>query len=117
METRPPRGNKLDISSDWTIQLAASELDDTWRTALGPTRIQLPVFRMKKRNFSNVGDWTQPDCSDAEWNSIHVLRGSGLFTDHSSILLRTTLPPGAPAEPQDRKPSGILGPAYLWLER
>ena len=107
-----PRGEKLDLSAGWTIQLAGSALDDRWESSIGPTKIQLPVFRMKKREFTNIPGWTELEYPDSQWDRIHVLRGSGLFTDASSILLRADLPPGAAAL---ERPLPVTGEYALWV--
>ena len=107
-----PKGNKLDLSQGWSIQLVGSELDDKWESSIGVTSIQLPVFRVKKRQFKNIPDWTDADYSDDEWDKIHVLRGNGLFTDASSILMRTVLPPGTAAL---KRPLPVTGEYALWV--
>jgi hypothetical protein len=79
---------------------------------LDETTIQLPVFRMKKRQFADVGDWVAPEYDDSDWEKIHVLRGSGLFTDHSAILFRANLPPGAKAI---QAPLPVTGEYAVWV--
>jgi len=76
------------------------------------TSLQLPVFRVKKRQFKNVPGWTEAGYSDAEWDRIHVLRDAGLFTDASSILLRAVLPPGATAL---KRPLPVTGEYAVWV--
>ncbi len=107
-----PEGKKLDLSEGWTIQLIGSEFDDKWESSVGATSIQLPVFRMKKREFNNIPRWTETDYSDEEWERIHTLRDSGLFTDASTILLRTVLPPGASAL---QTPLPVDGEYAIWV--
>jgi hypothetical protein len=107
-----PQGEKLDLSEGWTIQLVGSDLDDKWESSIGATSIQLPVFRVKKRQFKNVPGWTDAGYSDSEWDRIHVLRGAGLFTDNSSILLRAVLPPGTAAL---KRPLPVTGEYALWV--
>lgn len=107
-----PQGKKLDLSTDWTIQLVGSELDEKWESSIGTTTISLPVFRMKKREFNNIPGWTETDYSDQDWDKIHVLRNSGLFTDNSSILLRTELPPGTTVL---KRPLPVTGEYALWV--
>jgi len=107
-----PRGEKLDLATGWTIQLVGSDLDDQWKSSIGATSIQLPVFRAKKREFKNIPDWTGAGYSDAEWDRIHVLRDAGLFTDASSILLRVELPPGAAAL---KRPLPVTGEYAVWV--
>lgn len=107
-----PGGEKVDISEGWAIQLAGSALDEEWKSSLDATKIRLPVFKVKKREFSDVGDWVAPGYYDADWDEIYVLRGSGLFTDHSSILFRANLPPGAKAI---QAPLPVTGEYALWV--
>jgi hypothetical protein len=107
-----PRGEKLDLSENWSIQLVGSELDDKWESSIGTTSIELPIFRVKKRQFKQYPGWTDAGYSDAEWDKIHVLRGNGLFTDNSSILLRGVLPPGTTAL---KRPLPVTGEYALWV--
>jgi hypothetical protein len=107
-----PRGEKLDLSGGWSIQLVGSELDDKWESSIGVTSIQLPAFRVKKRQFKQIPGWTNADYSDSEWDKIHVLRGAGLFTDASSILLRAVLPPGTAAL---KRPLPVTGEYAFWV--
>jgi hypothetical protein len=107
-----PQGEKLDLSEGWSIQLVGSELDDKWESSVGATSIELPVFRVKKRQFKQIPGWIDADYSDAEWDKIHVLRGAGLFTDNSSILLRAVLPPGTAAL---KRPLPVTGEYAIWV--
>ena len=107
-----PRGKKFDLSEGWQIQLVGFGLDDKWESSIGATSLQLPVFRIKKRQFKNVPGWTDAGYSDAEWDKIHVLRDAGLFTDASSILLRAVLPPGAMAL---KRPLPVTGEYAVWV--
>jgi hypothetical protein len=107
-----PRGEKLDLSQGWSIQLVGSELDNKWESSIGATSIELPIFRVKKRQFKNIPGWTNAGYSDAEWDKIHILRGNGLFTDNSSILMRTELPPGTAAL---KRPLPVTGEYALWV--
>jgi hypothetical protein len=107
-----PRGEKLDLSEGWSIQLVGSELDDKWESSIGTTSIELPVFRVKKRQFKQYQGWTDAGYSDSEWDRIHALRGNGLFTDNSSILLRAVLPPGTAAL---KRPLPVTGECALWI--
>ncbi len=108
-----PEGVKLDISTDWLIQLAGSGLDDAWRCSLADTNVKLPVFRMKTRgSYEAVEGWTDQDYDDGDWKRIHALRGSGLFTEDASVLLRAELPPGAKAI---EMPLPVSGDYALWL--
>jgi hypothetical protein len=107
-----PRGEKLDLSESWSIQLVGSGLDDKWDSSIGATSIELPVFRVRKRQYKNIPGWTDARYSDAEWDKIHVLRGNGLFTDNSSILLRGVLPPGTTAL---KRPLPVTGEYALWV--
>ncbi len=110
---RRPKGREIDISNNWTIQLAGESLDEKWVCSLGPTQIDLPVFRVKKRNFTKVSGWTEPDYDDSGWESVCALRGECLFTDASSILLRINLPPGAEAI---SGPLPVTGEYALWID-
>jgi hypothetical protein len=107
-----PRGEKLDLSEGWSIQLVGSELDDKWESSIGATSIELPIFRVKKRQFKQYPGWTDAGYSDSEWDKINVLRGNGLFTDNSSILLRGVLPPGTAAL---KRPLPVTGEYALWV--
>lgn len=97
---------------NWDIQLAGSELDEKWGCSVGPVEIELPVFRMKKREFTHIERWTEARFSDDRWEQIHVLRGNGLFEDASTILLRTQLPPGAK---EIITPLPVTGEYALWV--
>ncbi|MEJ2703068.1 MAG: hypothetical protein P8Z79_11565, partial [Sedimentisphaerales bacterium] len=112
-DSRRPKGKKIDISHNWTIQLAGDELDGKWACSLGPSQINVPVFCVKKRNFSKISGWTEPDYNDTDWESVCALRGECLFTDASSILLRTKLPPGAQAV---ATPLPVTGEYALWID-
>lgn len=107
-----PRGEKLDLSEGWSIQLVGCELDDKWASTIGETNIELPVFRVRKRHFKNIPGWTEAGYSDAEWDKIHVLRGNGLFTDASSILMRAVLPLGTTAL---KRPLPVTGEYAIWV--
>jgi hypothetical protein len=108
-----PKGKKIDISDNWTIQLAGKNLDDKLTCSLGPTQIDVPVFRVRKRNFSKVSGWTEPGYNDTDWEDVCALRGECLFTDASSILLRTKLPPGVKAI---MEPLPVTGEYALWID-
>ncbi|UCD48781.1 MAG: hypothetical protein JSW27_14750, partial [Phycisphaerales bacterium] len=91
-----PAGEKVDMSNDWTIQLAAGQFDDKGQCTLGDANVELPVFRMKGRGpYERVAGWTQRDYDDSGWKQVHALRGNALSADDASILLRAVLPPGA----------------------
>jgi hypothetical protein len=107
-----PQGQKLDLSQGWSIQLVGSELDDKWESSVGATSVELPVFRVKKRKYKNIPGWTDAGYSDFGWDRIHVLRGDGLFTDASSIMLRAVLPPGTVAI---KRPLPVTGEYALWV--
>ncbi len=108
-----PQGRKIDISSEWTIQLAGDQLDDAWQCELGETKVQLPVFRMKTRApYELVEGWTDPDFSDRDWKLVHAMRGNALFTEDASILFRTVLPPGAKAI---ETPLPVTGEYAVWI--
>lgn len=108
-----PKGRKIDISSDWTIQLAGDQLDDRWQCSLGETEVQLPVFRMRTRApYELVDGWTDPDHSDDDWKLVHAMRGNALFTEDASILFRAALPPGAMAV---ETPLPVSGEYAMWL--
>jgi len=107
-----PQGEKIDLSEGWQIQLVGSGLDDKWESSIGATSLQLPVFRVKKRQFKNIPNWTEAGYSDAEWDRIHVLRDAGLFTDASSIMLRAVLPPGTAAL---KRPLPVTGEYAVWV--
>lgn len=108
-----PEGRRVDISADWQMQLAGSDLDDAWQCSLGDTKVQLPVFRARTRGpYEAVDGWTDRDYSDRRWRQVHALRGNGLFTEDASVLLRATLPPGAKAI---ETPLPVSGEYALWL--
>ncbi len=107
-----PAGRRIDISTEWTIQLAGDSLDAGWDCSLGPTRIDLPVFRVKMRNFDYIADWTQADYVDDDWRMTHALRGNCLFEEVSTVLLRTTLPPGVEAIVG---PMPVTGEYAVWI--
>lgn len=112
-DPRRPKGERIDISHNWTIQLAGEDLDEQWACSLGMAQIDVPVFRVKKRNFSKVPGWTEPDFNDTHWESVCALRGECLFTDASSILLRAKLPPGSEAI---LAPLPVTGEYALWID-
>jgi len=107
-----PKGEKLNLLEGWSIQLVGSELDDKWESSIGDTSVELPIFRARKRKFKNLQGWIDSDYSDDEWDKIHVLRGEGLFTDASSILMRGVLPPGTTAL---KRPLPVTGEYALWV--
>jgi len=108
-----PEGEKVDISADWTIQLAGSQLDDEWRCALGETEVALPVFRMKgRRPYERVEGWTARDYDDSDWKQVHALRGHALSSADASVLLRAVLPPGVRSIVQ---PLPVTGEYVVWV--
>ncbi|MBZ0258536.1 hypothetical protein K8I31_20885, partial [bacterium] len=107
-----PSGKSIDISKDWTIQLAGKALDEEWTPELKETRVELPLFKTKMRFYKKRPGWETPQFDDSEWETRYALRGNALFPNPSTVLYRAILPPGAKAI---ETPIPAEGAYAVWL--
>ncbi len=109
----PPEGEGFKLKGPWEILLAGGELDDRWSPEVeSPVRVELPVFRIKKRSFQAIPHWNEPGFDDGDWKEVPAVRGKALSTEPTSLLFRAILPPGAFAL---SLPLPVEGEYMVWI--
>jgi hypothetical protein len=91
---RRAAGTSQDLSGDWQIQVLGEALDREWKCSAPETRVALPVFKMKRRDFQRQEGWTGRGYGDANWVTVAAVRGQATSVEGGPLLFRSPLPPG-----------------------